>query len=399
MLTSGDTILSAVLPVYNRCDIEFEKGEGTYLYSTDGKKYLDFAAGIAVNSLGHAHPHLVAEMQDQIAKLWHVSNMYTIGGLEEFAQRLADNSCADHVFFCNSGAEAVECSIKMIRKYQSAKENNKYRIITFEGSFHGRTMATISAAKKDKVLKGFEPALEGFDQVPFDDIDAVKAAITPQTAGILIEPILGEGGIRPASTTFMKELRQLCDEHDLLLAFDEVQCGVGRTGTLYAYEVFGIEPDIIASAKGLGSGFPIGACLSNAKASSGMEVGSHGSTYGNNPLAMRVGNAVLDIILADGFLEGVKETSHYLMQQLNMLTKSNYPANTPSQIEEVRGIGLMIGIKVSGDSKIFVEKLREKGLLTAPAADNIVRLLPPLTITKDDVDEAIKIIKSVNIQD
>lgn len=389
--------MSAVLPVYARCDLEFERGEGAYLYATNGKRYLDFAAGIAVNSLGHSHPALVSALQDQAAKLWHVSNMYQIGGLEELASKLAGNSFAEQVFFCNSGAEAVECTIKMIRKYHFEKGNtDRFRIITFEGSFHGRTMATISAAKKDKVLRGFLPALEGFDQVPFDDLEAVKNAITDQTAGILIEPILGEGGIRPASKEFLQGLRELCDERDILLAFDEVQCGVGRTGTLYAYQEFGVTPDILSSAKGLGGGFPIGACLATKNAASGMTAGSHGSTYGNNPLAMRVGNTILDVILDDGFLENVKETAAYLTQRLESLTQSNYPSNDNGMIESVRGVGLMIGVKVTCDSKEFVEKLREQGLLTVAAADNIVRILPPLTIGKKEVDEAIEMIEAIN---
>lgn len=387
--------MSAVLPVYSRCDLQFERGEGIYLYGDDGKKYIDFAAGIAVNSLGHAHPHVVEEMTDQISKLLHVSNLYKIDGLEKLASRLADNTFADKIFFCNSGAEAVECGLKMIRKYHFEKGNeNKYRVITFEGSFHGRTMATISAAKKDKVMRGFEPALDGFDQVPFGDLEAVKNIVSDRTAGILIEPILGEGGILPAEKEFLQGLRKICDENDILLFFDEIQCGMGRTGTLYAYEVFGVEPDILSSAKGLGNGFPIGACLANDKAASGMTAGSHGSTYGNNPLAMRVGNAVLDIILEDGFLENVKETGDYFISELNKIKDDTYPQNEVGFIEEVRGMGLMIGVKIKGDSREFVSKLREKGLLTVAAADNVVRILPPLIITKKDVDEAIVILKN-----
>ncbi len=383
--------MSAVLPVYARCDLEFERGEGVYLFTADGECYLDFAAGIAVNSLGHAHPHLVSELQDQAAKLWHVSNLYHIEGLEKLAQRLADNSFADYIFFSNSGAEAVECGIKMIRKYHDETGNpDKYRIITFAGSFHGRTLATISAAGKDKVLKGFEPAVDGFDQVAFGDIEAVKAAITPETGGVLIEPIQGEGGINAASEEFLQELRKLCDDNGLLLFLDEIQCGMGRTGKIFAHENFGIKPDIVASAKGIGSGFPLGACLATKKAAQGMTAGSHGSTYGNNPLAMRVGNAVMDIILADGFFDNVTRIGEYLKEKLEELA-----GKFPSVIEEVRGIGLMLGVKLTSDSREFVQKLRERNLLTVPAAENVVRILPPLVITEQHADEAVAIIAAL----
>ena len=378
--------MSAVLPVYNRCNLMFDRGEGCYLYTKDGTAYLDFAAGIAVNALGHAHPHLVNALQDQAAKLWHVSNLYQIDGLEYLAERIADASFANYVFFCNSGAEAVECGIKMVRKYHDSTGNpDRFRIITFEGSFHGRTLATISAANKDKVMAGFEPAVSGFDQVQFGDIDAVKSAITSETGGILLEPILGEGGILPASSEFLQQLRQLCDEYGLLLFFDEIQCGMGRTGKLFAHEWADIQPDILASAKGIGNGFPLGACLCTEKVGQHMTAGSHGSTYGNNPLGIRVGNAVMDILLKDGFLEHVNTISAYLITALENLQQSY-----PELILDVRGKGLMIGIKLSSDSREFVEKLREKHLLTVPAADNVVRILPPLIIAQEHVDEAIE---------
>jgi len=381
--------MSALLPVYARSDLKFDKGEGAYLYTDNGKKYLDFAAGIAVNALGHSHPHLVSELQDQVGKLWHVSNMYKIHGMERLAQTIADNSFASYTFFCNSGVEAVECGLKMIRKYHDETGNpEKFRVISFEGCFHGRSLAGISAGKKDKLMKGFEPAAEGFDQVPFEDIEAVKNAITPETGGIIIEPIIGEGGIKVASKKFMQELRALCDEKGILLFLDEIQCGMGRTGTFFAYELSDIEPDILASAKGIGNGFPLGACLFNEKVGSVLPTGCHGSTYGGNPLAMRVGNAVMDIMLADGFLDNVKEIGAYLVEELEKLIEQY-----PDQIDSVRGEGLMIGLRFKSDGKEYTQKFREVGLLTAPAADNIVRILPPLIITKEHVDEAISKIK------
>jgi len=381
--------MSAVLPVYSRSDLMFEKGEGVYLFDKSGKRYLDFAAGIAVNSLGHSHPHLVAELTDQVAKLWHVSNMYQIDGLERLASRITDACFADYIFFCNSGAEAIECGIKMVRKYHDTTGNpDKYRIITFEGSFHGRTLAGISAAKKAKLMEGFEPAADGFDQVPFGDLDAVKRAITPETGGILLEPILGEGGVLPATDAFLQGLRDIADEHGLLLFFDEIQAGMGRTGKLFAHEWSGIKADIAASAKGIGSGFPLGACLCTKAVGDTMNPGSHGSTYGNNPLGIRAGNAVMDILLEDGFLEQVNIISKYLTSKLEALQTEH-----PDLISGVRGKGLMIGLRLTKDSRDFVEALRHEGLLTAPAADNVVRFLPPLIITKSDVDESIDIIK------
>ncbi len=386
---------SHVLPVYKRSKLEFDCGEGVHLFSTDGKKYLDFASGIAVNCLGHGHPHLVKALQDQAAKLWHISNLYQVPGLEKLATRLCDNSFADKVFFCNSGAESVECAIKMVRKYHDETGNpDKYRIICFLGAFHGRTLATISASDREKVMKGFEPAVDGFDHVPFNDLEAVKKAITSQTGGIMVEPIQGEGGIRNATPEFLKGIRELCDKHGLLMVVDEIQCGMARTGKMFAHEHYGITPDILTSAKGIGGGFPLGACLATEKAAVGMTPGTHGSTYGSNPLAMAVGNAVMDIIAEKKFLQHVAEMGAYFEAGLNKI-KGGFPKNTAPVIQEVRGKGLILGLKVSPPAADFVEKLREKMLLTVPASDNVVRLLPPLIIEKQHIDNALEIINDV----
>lgn len=385
-------MISPVLPVYQRSKLAFEKGEGAYLYTSDGKKFLDFAAGIAVNSMGHCHPHVVTALKEQASKIWHISNLYTIPGLEKLAERLTSASFADTVFFCNSGTEAVECAIKMTRRYQDVTGNpERYRMIVFEGAFHGRTLASASAGDLNKCIKGFEPAVDGFDHVPFEDLAAVKQAIKAETAAIMIEPIQGEGGIRKTTPAFLQGLRQLADENGLLLVLDEVQCGMGRTGKIFAHEWYGIVPDIIATAKGIGAGFPLGACLATEKAASGMNTGSHGSTYGGNPLAMAVGNAVLDILLAPGFFAQIIQVGDYLDAKLNEL------ANTyPSVIEQpIRGQGLMKGIKVKLENKIMVEALRDHGLLTAPASENVIRLLPPLIITEAQVDEAMEILDLV----
>lgn len=383
--------MSHVLPVYNRSDLFFERGEGAYLHTSEGESYLDFAAGIAVNALGHGHPHVVEALKNQAEKLWHVSNMYRIPGLEELADRLAAHSFADKTFFCNSGAEAIECGVKMIRKYHDETGNpQKYRIITFQGAFHGRTLAAISASGSEKLLKGFEPAVDGFDQVPFEDLEAVKEAVGPQTGGILIEPILGEGGIKPVSEEFLRALRELCDAEGLLLMFDEIQCGAGRTGKLYAHEWSGVTPDIMASAKGIGNGFPVGMCLANDKAAKGMKPGSHGSTYGSNPLALAVCNAVLDVMLEDGFLAHVVEMGDYLQQEVATLTEKY-----PQIVKGVRGKGLMQGMVLEAPNVEILQALRKHRLLTAPASDNVIRLLPPLIITKEHVDEAIGIMTTV----
>lgn len=375
-----------LLPVHKRFDISFSHGEGVYLFS-EGKKYLDFGAGIAVNALGHCHPKMVEALTTQAKKLWHVSNIYNVTELNNYAEKLVGSTFADYVFFCNSGAESVECVIKMIRRHFYTKNQpEKNRIITFTGAFHGRTIATISAAAKKKYLEGFEPALDGFDNVEFGNIEAVRKAITANTAGILIEPIQGEEGVRVSDKKFIQELRKICDEKNLLLAFDEVQCGMGRTGHLFAYEYYGVKPDIIATAKAIAGGFPLGACLATKEAASGMTIGSHGTTYGGNPLAMAVANSVLDIILVKDFLPNVRAVGEDLKNQLIDLQK-----NFPNLIDEVRGVGFMIGLKINQkiENNELVKKFIEQGLLTVPASDNVIRLLPPLIITKDHVKEAI----------
>jgi acetylornithine/N-succinyldiaminopimelate aminotransferase len=376
--------MTAVLPTYARADLEFERGEGAYLYTTGGERYLDFAAGIAVNALGHAHPHLVAALTEQAHKLWHTSNLFHIPGQERLAERLCAATFAETVFFTNSGAEALECAIKMARKHHSAAgAAERYRLITFEGAFHGRTLATIAAGGQEKLLAGFGPPVDGFDQVPLGDIEAVRAAITPETAGFLIEPIQGEGGMRHATWPFLRALRALADEHGLLLLLDEVQCGMGRTGKLFAYQHAGIAPDILAAAKGLGGGFPIGACLATTHAAHGMTAGTHGSTFGGNPLAMAVGNAVLDVMLHPDFLAHVQQIGLRLRQRLAEIGDAH-----PGMIEEVRGEGLMLGLKVGPPAGDVVAALRAHRLLAVGAGDNVVRLVPPLIIGEDEMREA-----------
>jgi len=379
------TTPSPLLPAFARSELAFARGEGARLFTADGTSYLDFAAGIAVNSLGHCHPHLVAALKAQAETLWHVSNMYRIPEQEKLGARLVEATFADYAFFTNSGAEALEASIKMARKYHAAKgAPERYRLITFEGAFHGRTLATIAAGGQAKYLEGFGPKVDGFDQVPFADHEAVRAAIGPHTAGILIEPLQGEGGIRPVPPQCLRGLRALCDEHGLLLIFDEVQTGVGRTGKLFAHEWANVTPDIMAIAKGIGGGFPIGACLSTKEAGIGMTAGTHGTTFGGNPLACAVGNAVLDVVLAPGFLDHVNDVAGYAKQKLAALKDRH-----PQVIEAVRGEGLMMGLKVIPPVGDAVQALRKQHLLTVGAGDNTVRLLPPLVITRGDVDEAL----------
>lgn len=381
----------SLLPVHKRMHLKFSKGIGAYLYDAAGKQYLDFGAGIAVNALGHCHPKLVLAIQKQAEKLWHVSNIYQGEELEKFADNLAKNTFADYIFFCNSGAESVECGIKMIRRHFFVKNQpEKYRIITFQGAFHGRTIATISAAAKMKYLEGFTPALEGFDNVEFNNINAVKNVINAQTAGVLIEPIQGEEGIRVADQQFMKDLRQLCDQNDLLLMLDEVQCGMGRTGYLFSYEYFGIKPDILASAKGIGGGFPMAACLATKHSALGMTAGVHGTTFGGNPLAMAVGNEVLQIILEEGFLFKVQQNGNLLKNQLQELQKQ-----FPQIISEIRGLGLMLGLKLSEKfvCSQVVDNLKDQGLLLVAAGENVMRILPPLIIEEPDIMLAIKILR------
>ncbi|MBU6443710.1 MAG: aspartate aminotransferase family protein [Alphaproteobacteria bacterium] len=377
-----------VLPTYNRADVAFVRGEGSYLFAEDGERYLDFGAGIAVNALGHAHPHLVETLREQAGKLWHTSNLYHIPGQEKLAARLVAASFADTVFFGNSGAEAIECAIKMARRFQyGAGHPERFRIITFEGAFHGRTLAAIAAGGQAKYLEGFGPKVEGFDQVPFADLAALKAAIGPQTAALLIEPVQGEGGLRPVPTEFLRTMRKLCDEHGLLLIFDEVQTGVGRTGKLFAHEWSGVTPDIMAIAKGIGGGFPMGACLATERAARAMAPGSHASTFGGNPLAMAVGNAVLDVVLAPEFLPQVRRISGYARQQLEGLVAAH-----PGVFAEVRGEGLMLGLKMKVPNAEFVNVLRSHHMLAVPAGDNVVRLLPPLNIEESHVREAVALL-------
>jgi acetylornithine/N-succinyldiaminopimelate aminotransferase len=387
-----ETIIPAVMPAYNRADLQVDHGEGAYLFDVTGRRFLDFGSGIAVNSLGHANPHLVQAIATQAGKIMHSSNLYRIPGQERLAERLVDASFADTVFFTNSGAEALECAIKVARKYQSHNNRpERYRVITFEGSFHGRTLATIAAAGQEKLLKGFGPAMAGFDHVPFsNNIADVEAALTPETAAVLIEPIQGEGGIKVATPEFMRALRAFCDRNDLLLMLDEVQCGIGRTGKFYAYELSGILPDVVASAKGIGGGFPLGACLATQKAAAGMTAGSHGSTYGGNPLAMAAGNAVLDIVLKDGFLDHVQATGKLLRTALEKLQ-----ANHQDVIAEVRGAGLMLGLKLHVAPADFVKSALDHGLLLVSAGDNVVRILPPLIIEKSHIDEAYSLLDGI----
>jgi acetylornithine/N-succinyldiaminopimelate aminotransferase len=380
------TPTSHLLPTYARVDLAFERGEGVWLVATNGDRYLDFTSGVAVNALGHAHPHLVAAITEQAQKVWHVSNLYRVPQAERLAARLCEATFADKVFFANSGAEAMECSIKMARKYQSANGTpERFRIVTFEGAFHGRTLATLAAGGQKKYLDGFGPVVEGFDQVPFGDLAATKRAIGPATGAILIEPTMGEGGVRVVPPEFLRALRRLCDDNGLLLMFDEVQTGMGRTGDLFAYQHCGVTPDIMGVAKALGGGFPVGACLATAEAAKGMTAGTHGSTFGGNPLAMAAGNAVLDVLLADGFLERVRRTGLLLKQKLAEI-KDRFP----SVIAEVRGEGLLIGLRAVVPCGELVDELRAEKMITVASGDNVVRLLPPLIVSDDEVAEAVR---------
>ncbi len=381
-------MIPAVMPTYARADIAFERGEGVYLYAAGGRRYLDFGAGVAVNSLGHAHPHLVAALKAQAETLWHCSNLYRVTGQEKVARRLIEHSFAETVFFCNSGAEAMEGVIKVIRKYHHAAGNpERNRIIVAEGAFHGRTLATLAAGGQEKHLKGFDPVMGGFDRVAFGNLNELRNAIGAATAGILVEPIQGEGGIRPASMEYLRGLRAVAEEFGLLLAFDEVQTGNGRTGKLFAHELAGIAPDVMGTAKGLGGGFPVGAVLATAKAASGMTAGTHGSTFGGNPLAMAVVDAVLDVLLADGFLDQVQEMGRLLWQELGKLA-----ARHPALIEERRGAGLMLGLKCRVPNADLVKAAMDEGLLLVAAGDNTVRLVPPLIVEAPHIAEAISIL-------
>lgn len=381
--------MSALYETFSRVPLAFDRGEGSWLITQDGERYLDLAGGIAVNSLGHGHPHLVKALTEQAAKLWHVSNLYRIPEQERLGERLVEASFADKVFFTNSGAEALECAIKTARRFHYARgDRDRYRIVTFEGAFHGRTLATIAAGGQEKYLEGFGPKVDGFDQVTFDDIDAVEELIGPETAGILLEPVQGEGGVREFPQASLRRLRELCDRHGLLLIFDEVQCGVGRTGKLFAHEWAGIAPDIMAIAKGIGGGFPVGACLATAEAASGMVAGVHGTTFGGNPLAMAVGNAVLDIVLEDGFLDEVTRKSLLLKQSLAAVADE-----FPQIVQEVRGSGLLLGLKCRVQNIKLNAAMRDEKVLSVPAGENVVRLLPPLTISDDEIRDGVERIR------
>ncbi|MEC8846148.1 MAG: aspartate aminotransferase family protein [Pseudomonadota bacterium] len=384
-------MVTTVMPTYGRIDIAFDRGEGSYLYATDGRRFLDFASGIATNSLGHAHPHLVKMVQEQAAKLWHVSNLYHIPEQQRLADRLCENSFANTVFFCNSGAEAMEGALKVARKYHFANgEPKRERVIACSRAFHGRTLATLSAGDSDKYREGFGPRPGGFEHVPFGNLNEVRAAMGDDVAAIVIEPVQGEGGIFPADYHYLHGLRAAADEFGALLVFDEVQCGMGRTGKLWAYEWAGVAPDVMALAKGLGGGFPVGAVLATEKAASGMVPGTHGSTYGGNPMACAAANAVLDVMLADGFLDQVIARGEYLHSALAAVG-----ARHPGLFEEIRGKGLMVGLKGHAANTEIWTRLRDHGLLVVGAGDNALRLLPPLTVSESEIDEAMAAIEAV----
>ena len=379
---------SHLLPTYARIDLAFERGEGAWLFTAEGERYLDFTSGVAVNALGHAHPALVAALTEQAHKLWHVSNLYRIPQAERLAERLCAASFADVAFFCNSGTEAIEGAIKMARKYQYASgKPERFRIVTFESAFHGRTLASLAATGNKKYLEGFGPPTEGFDQVAYANLAAVKKAIGPETAAIMIEPVMGEGGVRVVPHAFLKGLRELCDKHGLLLIFDEVQTGVGRTGDLFCYQHTGVAPDIMALAKALGGGFPVGAFLATSEAAKGMTAGTHGSTFGGNPLAMAVANAVLDVVTADGFLDKMKNNALLFKQRLAELKDRH-----ASVIAEVRGEGLLIGLRMVPPAAAMVDELRAEKMICPTAGDNVVRLLPPLIIGEPEISYAVNAI-------
>lgn len=381
--------ISAVMPVFARTDILFERGEGAWLVTKDGRRYLDFAAGVAVNCLGHAHPHLVAKLKEQAERLWHCSNLYRVAGQEKVASRLVSHSFADTVFFCNSGAEAIECALKVARRFQQAQgKGERYRVITARGAFHGRTLATIAAGGQDKHLDGFAPAVEGFDQVALGNLNEARAAVTPESAAVLVEPIQGEGGIVPCTPEYLRGLRAMADEFGLLLIFDEVQTGMGRTGKLFAHEWSDVAPDIMALAKGLGGGFPVGACLATERAAQYMTPGSHGSTFGGNPLAMAAADAVLDVMLAPGFLDTVNAAAAQLWARLLDIVGRHRGV-----FSEVRGKGLMIGLKCVRPNGEMAARMLANGLLTVAAGDNVLRLVPPLNIGNAEIDAAAAIIE------
>ena len=381
----SNPVSSHLLPTYARVDLAFERGEGVWLFTADGERYLDFTSGVAVNALGHAHPRLVKALEEQALKVWHVSNLFRIPEGERLADRLCEATFADLVFFQNSGTEAIECAIKMARKYQAVNgKPERFRIVTFEGAFHGRTLAALAATGNKKYLEGFGPPVEGFDQVPFGDLDAVKKAIGPQTAAIMIEPIQGEGGVRVVPPEFLRALRKLCNDNGLLLIFDEIQTGFARSGELFVYQRVGVKPDVMAVAKALGGGFPVGACLGTAEAAKGMTPGTHGSTFGGNPLAMAVGNAVLDEMLKPEFTGHVRDMALLLKQRLAEIKDRH-----SGVVAEVRGEGLLMGLRMVPPAGEMVDELRAEKMLTVAAGDNVVRLLPPLIIDEAEVAEAV----------
>ena len=382
-------LFPAVLPTYNRADVAFVRGEGSYLFAEDGKRYLDFGSGVAVNAFGHAHPRLIKALTEQAAKVWHTSNLYRVPGQETLAGKLVGASFADTVFFTNSGTEAIELAIKMARRFHFVNgQPERFHIVTFEGAFHGRTLGAISAGGNPKYMEGFGPKLEGFDQVPLNDLKATQAAITDKTAALLVEPIQGEGGMRSADPEFLRALRKLADDKGLLLIFDEIQTGAGRTGRFFAHEWVGVTPDILAAAKGIGGGFPIGAVLATADAAKGMTAGTHGSTYGGNPLGMAVGNEAVGMILEAGFLDQVNDAANYLGQQLMSLV-----AHHPDVFEELRGQGLLLGLKLKPPVGDFVNAARAQGLLTVAAGENVVRILPPLNVSEAEMREAVAMLE------
>jgi acetylornithine/N-succinyldiaminopimelate aminotransferase len=387
-------VFPALLPTYNRTDIAFVRGEGSYLFAEDGKRYLDFGAGIAVNAFGHANPRMVKALTDQAQLLWHTSNLYRVPGQESLSQKLVGATFADTCFFTNSGTEAIELAIKMARRYQFANGHpERFHILTFEGAFHGRTYAAINAGGNEKYLEGFGPRMPGFVQLAAGDLEAVKKAIGPETAAILIEPLQGESGVRVIAPDFLKGLRKLCDEHGLILIFDEIQTGLGRTGKFFAYDWLGFTPDIMTVAKALGGGFPVGAVLATAEAAKGMTVGTHGTTYGGNPLAMAVGNEAIAMILEPGFLEHVGKVAGFLHQQLGALIAAH-----PDVFDGVRGQGLMIGLKMKTDASAFIALARANGLVVLPAGDNVVRMLPPLTLSEAEAREGIELLNQTAAQ-
>jgi acetylornithine/N-succinyldiaminopimelate aminotransferase len=379
------------MPTYARWDVEVERGEGPYLYATDGRKFLDFTSGIGVTGLGHCHPHIAAALSEQVKRLWHTSNLFRIPGQERLAQRLVENTFADTVFFGNSGAEACELAIKVARKYQSETGHpERYRVLGCDGSFHGRTFATLAAAGNEAYLKGFGPAMDGFDHVAFGNLNEMRAAIGKETAAIMVEPIQGEGGVRAAPEGYLRGLREIADEFGLMLVYDEVQCGMGRTGKLFAHEWESAPPDVMAIAKALGNGFPVGACLATERAAVGMVPGTHGSTFGGNPLAVAAGNAVLDVMLEPGFLARVDTLAERLRTRLETLVRSY-----PKLFAELRGAGLLLGIRCVVPAADFVGKLRQHGLLTLTAGENVLRILPPLIVGEREIDEALDIMNRV----